>query len=113
MLTIALKKLEIFNLIVLLISIPVMNDFSWQEMPPKGFFHHQPVFKHVVGVLPGIRMTFYMKQDITILIHGSTFPSVMLLPEMRGFWKLFGYACAAEEFFHLTSHRPNGSGDLI
>ena len=79
MLPVVFKHLKILRIIVLLIPVFVVNHFRWQENSPKDPFHHQSVLEDIVRVLPCIRMTFLVNQDITLLVHQPTLPRVMAL----------------------------------
>lgn len=76
---VVLKQLEILRIIVLLIPIFVVDHFIRQEKPPEDPFHHQSVLEDVVGVLPGVRVTLLMNQDIAVLVHQPAFPCVVAL----------------------------------
>lgn len=79
------EQLQVRWVIVLLVFIPMMHNFSGQEKSPKHLLHYQTMFQHVRNMLSAIRMIVGMNQNVSIFVNQTaTFPIVMLLLSSTG-----------------------------
>lgn len=64
---------EVFDPIVVLLSIDVMHVFIGPQQSTKMAFHHEPVFQHIAGQNPaaGVRMIGRVGVDVTALTDSS------------------------------------------
>jgi hypothetical protein len=84
MLTVALEQLEVLKSIVLLVAVPVVDNFVWLKNSSEMLFHHKAMLENVVRVFPSPGMIFHMDQDIPVLVDQPTFPRIMPLSSLGG-----------------------------